>query len=119
MIGGDERAAIHHLLGAIASGDQVGTLADLETLLLVLGRTDAAALVQRTAVVVGELLRPAEADEELVVLRREHIRPETSDLLVVSEEGLEVHIDEAGSVAWASMAVVSVGPGSVKASGLT
>jgi hypothetical protein len=66
MIGGDERAAIHHLLGAIAAGDQVGTLADLETLLLVLGRTDAAALVQRTAVVLGDLLLPAEVIEGLV-----------------------------------------------------
>jgi hypothetical protein len=56
MIGGDERAALHNLLAAIAAGDWVGTHANLATLLVALGRTEAAELVQDSAV-VEDLLR--------------------------------------------------------------
>lgn len=58
MTGGDERAAVHHLLGAIAAGDRTATLSHLEHLLLALGRAEAAAIVRGNAGPAGCELRP-------------------------------------------------------------
>ncbi len=47
VAGGDETAAVHGVVTANAAGDRAAVLAHLETLLLALGREDAAEVVRR------------------------------------------------------------------------
>lgn len=68
-IGGDERAATHALVALVA--DRPAALAALETLLLALGRHDAAGIVRGNARPADGLRRPVNAMGETIGPRRE------------------------------------------------
>ncbi len=51
MAGGDETAAVHGVVTANAAGDRAAVLANLETLLLALGRVESAEVVRRAVAV--------------------------------------------------------------------